>query len=47
MDCPMCGCKVELERDGQQLVECACCGAVWLVYERTLRLERVLVGAEG
>ncbi len=47
MDCPVCGCKVELEREGQQLVECACCGAVWLVCGRTLRLDRVLVGAEG
>jgi len=43
--CPMCGCSVDHDPDAL-LVECGCCGTVWLLAEHD-RLERILVGAEG
>ncbi len=47
VDCPMCGCRVEIANPDEPVVECECCGMVWLVEERTHRLAQVLVGAEG
>jgi uncharacterized Zn finger protein len=47
MECPMCGCSVEIADPDEPVVACECCGMVWLVEERTHRLARVLVGAEG
>jgi hypothetical protein len=47
MYCPMCGCTVEVPGPNQPVVECDCCGTVWLVEEQTHQLARVLVGAEG
>jgi len=47
VDCPVCGCAVEVEDPDRVLFECACCLTVWLVLERTQQLDRVLVGSEG
>jgi hypothetical protein len=48
MDCPVCGCcVVRSENSSQLLVECECCGTIWVLAAETLLLERVLVGPEG
>jgi uncharacterized Zn finger protein len=47
MDCPVCGCRVAPTEFGQLLVECACCGTVWMVTAQTHEVERILVGPEG
>ena len=48
MDCPVCGCGVARPASTSQLlVECECCGTVWVLAAETLLLERVLVGPEG
>lgn len=46
MDCPVCGCRVERPDPAQVLVECECCGTVWVLAPDDT-LERVLVGPEG
>lgn len=48
MDCPVCGCCVARPASTSQLlVECECCGTVWVLAAETLLFERVLVGPEG
>ena len=48
MDCPVCGCCAgEPTGSSEILVECYCCGTVWLVEAKSKQLERVLVGPEG
>lgn len=46
MECPVCGCKLDLQvrTADVTLVSCDCCGAVWLSADR--KLERILVGPE-
>ncbi|HEX9123755.1 MAG TPA: hypothetical protein VF984_10450 [Actinomycetota bacterium] len=47
MDCPVCGCRVDLADPAQVLVECECCGTVWVLAPDHVHLDRVLVGPEG
>lgn len=46
MECPVCGCRVDLQVQTADvtLVNCGCCGAVWL--SASMELERILVGPE-
>lgn len=46
MECPVCGCHVDvhLRDDGIHLLTCLCCDAVWLATSD--ELERILVGSE-
>ena len=46
MICPVCGCQVERDEPGRWLVECDCCGTVWVQTDEEI-LDRVLVGPEG
>ncbi|MBI3647939.1 MAG: sulfonate ABC transporter [Actinobacteria bacterium] len=45
MNCPACGCNVELPDGEDDLVECPCCATVWLADGGGL--DRILVGPEG
>jgi hypothetical protein len=46
MDCPVCGCQVDLgELHAEvELVTCVCCGTLWLTQDE--EIERILVGTE-
>ncbi|MFB3739443.1 MAG: hypothetical protein ACE14W_10840 [Candidatus Velamenicoccus archaeovorus] len=46
-DCPVCGCRVEVPDPAALLVECGCCGTVWVTAPDHVHLDRVLVGPEG
>ncbi|HEX9716482.1 MAG TPA: hypothetical protein VGA93_00895 [Actinomycetota bacterium] len=47
MDCPVCGCEVQVKDPKLVVVECECCGTVWVRSDDHLKLDRVLVGPEG
>ena len=47
MECPVCGCHVDIEEPDRLLVECRCCGAIWVTTADHVHLDRVLVGPEG
>ena len=46
MECPVCGCPVDVgEGEPDRLVQCDCCGTLWLFGDRGL--DHILVGPEG
>ncbi len=46
MDCPVCGCMVDVGElpEHVELVTCDCCGVVWIADRE--ELHRILVGPE-